>query len=68
MASHLYSDLVQNAVEINLGTLNMRKIISPSKFYNSKKYMKKNGGEAKVSLFRRPNFIWLSVRRLLRNR
>ena len=37
LAEAVIDRLVQNAVEINLGTLNMRKITSPSKFYSSKK-------------------------------
>ena len=37
LAEAVIDRLVQNAVEINLGSLNMRKITSPSKFYNSRK-------------------------------
>ena len=37
LAEAVIDRLVQNAIEINLGTLNMRKITSPSKFYSLRK-------------------------------
>lgn len=37
LAEDVIYRLIQNAVEINLGALNMRKITSPSRFYSSKK-------------------------------